>query len=243
MTKNSSVDPLERIFLPKVVVSGGNGYIGSSLISRLISRGTEVHAIVNENHQRLDTLLSPEYIHVLRDGIGSAVEIVTRVQPETIFHLAAVYAEPVSAENVLSMIDGNLTLGTCLLFAAAQCDRQPTFVNTGTYWQFDSSSRYSPNTLYAATKHAFQDLLAFYRQRFRIRSTSLILYDTFGETDTRPKLWRSLTTAPPAPACVCPPVTRRFTSCTLTIQLTYWFKQQSFLTTLIPSDRCIRPHR
>jgi nucleoside-diphosphate-sugar epimerase len=181
----------------KVIVTGGNGFIGSSLISRLVASEVEVHAIVNENHQRLDDILPSECIHVLRDGIGTAVEIVTSVNPDTIFHLAAVYAEPVSASCVLSMIDGNLTLGACLLFAATQCSSQPVFVNTGTYWQFDPNSVYAPNTLYAATKHAFQDLLFFYRTRLNVPSVSLILYDTFGEHDTRPKLWRRLTTAAP----------------------------------------------
>jgi nucleoside-diphosphate-sugar epimerase len=95
------------------------------------------------------------------------------------------------------MIGGNLTLGACLLFAATQCNEQPVFVNTGTYWQFSADSAYSPNTLYAATKQAFQDLLVFYRERLGVPSVSLVLYDTFGETDTRPKLWRRLTTAAP----------------------------------------------
>ena len=57
----------------KVIVSGGNGFIGSSLILSLLAKGIEVHAIVNENHQRLDAILPGECIHVLRDGIGSVV--------------------------------------------------------------------------------------------------------------------------------------------------------------------------
>jgi nucleoside-diphosphate-sugar epimerase len=127
--------------------------------------------------------------------MGSTVDIVAKLEPDTIFHLAAVYAEPISAQSVLSMIDGNLTLGACLLFAATQCRKLPVFINTGTYWQFDKDFTYSPNTLYAATKHAFQDLLLFYRNRLGIASVTLVLYDTFGETDTRPKLWHRLTTA------------------------------------------------
>ena len=181
----------------KVIVSGGNGFAGSSLVQRLSSMGIEVHAIVNENHQRLDRILPPECIHVLREGVGSAVEIVKQVEPDTIFHLAAVYSEPVSAACILSMLDGNLTLGTCLLFAATQCRVQPVFINTGTYWQFDAESRYAPNTLYAATKQAFQDLLYFYRSRQGVLSVTLVLYDTFGEKDTRRKLWNRLTTATP----------------------------------------------
>lgn len=180
-----------------VIVSGGNGFIGSSLIARLLADGVDVHAIVNENHQRLDAILPPENIHELEEGPGSSVEIVTRLQPDTIFHLAAVYAEPVSARCVLSMIEGNLTLGASLLFAGSKCARRPVFVNTGTYWQFDENAEYSPNTLYAATKQAFQDILFFYRTRFGIESVSLILYDTFGEHDTRPKLWRRLTSSKP----------------------------------------------
>lgn len=181
----------------KVVVSGGNGFVGSSLVQRLSAMGIEVHAIVNENHQRLDRILPADCIHVLRGGVGSAVEIVHRLQPDTIFHLAAVYSEPISAECILAMLDGNLTLGTCLLFAATQCRSQPVFINTGTYWQFDVHSHYAPNTLYAATKQAFQDLLYFYRRSQGVRSVTLILYDTFGEADTRSKLWNRLTGAAP----------------------------------------------
>jgi len=178
------------------VITGGNGFIGSSLARKLLDQGVEVHAIVNQNHQRLDQFLPRANIHVIQGDIGSAVEVVTRAAPDAIFHLAAVYAEPVSPASVLSMIEGNLTLGACLLYAATQCPLRPVFINTGTYWQFDAASVYSPNTLYAATKQAFQDLLVFYRNRMGVRSVSLIVYDTFGEHDTRAKLWRRLAMAP-----------------------------------------------
>ena len=183
--------------MQKIVITGGNGFVGSSLISRLLAEGVEIHALVNANHQRLDRILPRECIHVLEGDIGSAAELVSRLAPDCIFHLAAVYSEPVSPATVLKMIEGNLTLGACLLFAATHCSSKPVFVNTGTYWQFDETSAYAPNTLYAATKQAFQDLLVFYRMHMGVASVSLILYDTFGEHDTRPKLWRRLAMSPP----------------------------------------------
>lgn len=179
----------------KVVISGGNGFIGSSLCQRLSREGVAVHALVNENHQRLDAILPQKNIHVLDQGASSAVATIVQLQPDAIFHLAAVYAEPVSPQCVLSMVNGNVTLGASLLFAATQCASRPVFVNTGTYWQFNQASAYEPNTLYAATKHAFQDILHFYRSRALVRSTTLILYDTFGKEDTRSKLWQQLLTA------------------------------------------------
>ncbi len=181
----------------RVVISGGNGYIGSSLVRRLLAQGVDVHALANENHQRLDGLLPPGNIHVLTAGAGDAVEVVTRVQPDTIFHLAAVYSEPVSMECILNMIQGNLTLGACLLYGGSHCQELPVFVNTGTYWQFSTDGTYHPNTLYAATKQAFLDILQFYRDRSRIRSTTLVLYDSFGPGDDRGKLWSRLLHAAP----------------------------------------------
>lgn len=183
--------------MQRIVVSGGNGYIGSSLVKRLVDQGAEVHALVNRNHQRLDALLPSENIHVLKHATANVGDIVLRIQPDAIFHLAAVYSEPVSLQCVLSMIEGNLTLGACMLFAAAQCQRPPIFVNTGTYWQFSEDGSFSPNSFYAATKQAFQDLLQFYRDRFNIRSTTLVLYDTFGHGDNRGKLWERLISSRP----------------------------------------------
>jgi len=182
--------------IKKAVVTGGNGFVGSSLVARLVKMGVEVHALANENHQKLDALLLPDQIHELSTGAQSAAEVVLKVEPDSIFHLAAVYAEPRSVESALSMIQGNFTLGTCLLHASTEIPNRPVFVNTGTYWQFNESGAYEPNTLYAATKQAFQDILVFYHRRMGVRSTSLALYDTFGPHDDRGKLWQRLTTAP-----------------------------------------------
>lgn len=180
------------------VLTGGNGYVGSSLIRRLQQADVEIHAFVNENHQRLDTLLPSSYVHVLKQGVDGAAEMVTRIQPDVIFHLAAVYAEPTSVPSIRSMIDGNLTLGATMLHAATRCAVPPAFVNTGTYWQFANDQTYSPNTLYAATKQAFQDILTYYCIHQRVPSTTLVLYDVFGPGDDRPKLWNRITRCPPA---------------------------------------------
>jgi nucleoside-diphosphate-sugar epimerase len=180
----------------RVLITSGNGFLGSHLIDRLVRRGVTVHAIANTNHQRLDTLLPPEQIHILRSDPYSASELVTRLQPNAIFHLAAVYAEPISIECIASMFSGNLSLGAALLYGVSQCKRPAVFLNTGTYWQFSETGEYSPNTVYASTKQAFQYLLTFYARKGDVSATTLVLYDTFGEGDTRSKLWSMLIESP-----------------------------------------------
>ena len=61
-------------------------------------------------------------------------------------------------------------------------------VNAGTSWQHFEGRDYSPVCLYAATKQAFQDLLAYYVEACGLRVVTLKLYDTYGPLDTRPKL-------------------------------------------------------
>jgi nucleoside-diphosphate-sugar epimerase len=181
--------------MKRVVMSGGNGYIGSALIRRLVAEGVEVHALVNENHQRLDTLLPSSQIYVCSTAANKAADLVHQIQPDAVFHLAAVYAEPDNAKAVNAMIEGNLVLGANLLFAASKCSVPPVFINTGTYWQYSADGQYLPNTLYAATKQGFHDVLQFYRIRCSIPATTLVLYDVFGPHDDRPKLWNTLTHA------------------------------------------------
>lgn len=183
-------EPLQ--LMKRVIITGGNGFIGSHLVEVLVASGVEVHAVANANHQRLAALLPKHQIHVLRQGPYAAAELVIRLQPDAIFHLAAVYEEPVDIERVADMLDGNLALGMALLFGASKCMKPAIFVNTGTYWQFDTEGKYAPNTVYAATKQAFQNLLFFYERKGFVSAVTLILYDTFGPRDTRSKLWSYL---------------------------------------------------
>ncbi len=183
--------------MKRAVVTGGNGYVGSSLVKHLLAEGWTVHAIVNENHQRLDPLLPQNHIHVSTKDFVDAADLVTRLQPDAIFHLAAVYAEPVSVGCIRAMIEANLVLGATLLFAASRCAVAPVFVNTGTFWQFAPDQSYAPNTLYAASKQGFQDILTYYSRQGGLPSTTMVLYDVFGPADDRPKLWNRITRCAP----------------------------------------------
>ena len=176
----------------RALLTGGNGFIGSALIAALRASGFEVHALAHRHRDKLEHLLPAPQIHLQGESPYSVAEVVTALEPEVIFHLAAVYAEPDWISGIASMIDGNIALGAGLLFGASHCKRRVSFVNTGTYWQFSQAGEYTPNTLYTATKQAFQDLLHYYEQKGLVSALTLVLYDTFGPGDDRNKLWTRL---------------------------------------------------
>jgi nucleoside-diphosphate-sugar epimerase len=181
----------------KALVTGGNGYVGSVLVRHLVQAGWNVHAVANRNHQILNGLLPHTNIHLLHGTPSDAVQLVTGLAPNAIFHLAAHYREPENIDDMLRMLENNLALGTSLLHGASICPVPPVFVNAGTYWQFSDPGDVAPNTFYAATKQAFHDILLHFRRAFAIRSTTLVLYDIIGPRDSRPKLWNKLIQATP----------------------------------------------
>ena len=179
----------------KVVLTGGNGYVGSELVRQLLAQGAEVHALVHQHSERLLDLLPEANIYPISEDFAAVAALVEKVQPDAIFHLAAVHAEPPTFDEMMGMLNGSVLLGVGLLHGATACRNRPVFVHAGTYWQFDGGV-YEPNTFYAAAKQALHDLLVYYHRAHSIQSVTLVLYDIFGPKDTRPKLWTKLLQAP-----------------------------------------------
>jgi len=182
--------------IQKVLLTGGNGYIGSVLLQRLQRNGVEVHALAHHSRGRLDKMLPPAQIHSADGNDVSLSELVKEIQPDAIFHLASIHVEPASLEEIMAMVQTNINVGTALLHGAAACERKPVFLNTGSYWQFTDEEEYSPKTFYAATKQAFHDLMLYFCRMHAVRAMTLVLYDSFGRDDPRPKLWTKLLHAP-----------------------------------------------
>ena len=180
----------------KVILTGGNGYVGSELIRQMLAAGISVYAIANNNTERLRSLLPADSIRRIGDDFTAISIFVEEIQPDAIFHLAAIHAEPPTFDQRMGMLKCSLLLGVALLHGAADCANRPVFVHAGTYWQFDEG-HYCPNTFYSAAKQALHDMLAYYRRAHNIPSVTLVLYDIFGPDDTRPKLWSKILQAPP----------------------------------------------
>ncbi len=188
---------MARGILKTALVTGGNGYLGSVLVRHLAECGFTVHAFANKNRQVLDRLLPAGQIHVLTGDLSDTVELTGCLAPDAIFHLATDQTEPKDIVGMLHILQNNLALGTALLQGAALCSTPPVFLNAGTYWQFADPDYIAGNSFYAATKQAFHDILLCFRRAHRIRSTTLVLYDTVGLDDPRPKLWNKLVQALP----------------------------------------------
>jgi len=114
-------------------------------------------------------------------------EIVGQSSPQVVFHLASLVLGDHESDDVSALVSSNILLGTQLLEAMAN-NGIKYLINTGTYWEHYENKKYSPVNLYAATKHAFQDILQYYSEAKGINAITLKLFDPYGPNDPRPKL-------------------------------------------------------
>ncbi len=178
----------------KILVTGADGFIGSHLVERLAARGAKVKAFVYYNSFNswgwLDTLSRQTMNKVevfagdVRDpnGVLKATE-----KADVVFHLAALIGIPFSYHSPDSYVDTNIK-GTLNVLQAARKAGVERIVHTSTsevygtaqYTPIDESHPINPQSPYAATKSAADELaLSFYRS-FDLPVVVLRPFNTFG---------------------------------------------------------------
>jgi nucleoside-diphosphate-sugar epimerase len=158
----------------------------------LVEAGWEVHAI-RRPESKGDGLagLKGVEIHVYDGSIESLDVALQQGRPDVVYHLASLVMAQHVPQQVGPLIASNILLGTQLLEAMV-ARKVYRLVNTGTYWQHYDDREYSPVSLYAATKQAFETIMAYYLETSPLVAATLCLFDVYGPEDMRPKLFHVL---------------------------------------------------
>jgi len=172
----------------RVLVTGGTGFVGASLVRRLLRDGHDVHLLVRGEAQawRLAGIRRDVRLHrgALEDR-AAVDRAVRRARPEWIFHLAAHGAY--SWETDVDRIVATNVVGTTNLVRAGVRAGFDALVHAG------SSSEYGfkrvaphertwvePNSHYAVTKVAATHLCRLTAQKEGVRIATLRLYSVYG---------------------------------------------------------------
>ena len=115
------------------------------------------------------------------------ISFLNEVKPDIVFHLASNFIAEHNFSQINALLESNITFGLHLLEAMKETGVKK-LINTGSSWQHYNNDEYNPVCLYAATKQAFESLIEYYVQSCNFKVINLKLFDTYGETDTRPKL-------------------------------------------------------
>ncbi len=170
----------------KVIVTGGAGFIGSHLATRLVSLGYEVHII--------DNLVAGKREHVPTEATLHVVDIrdQEKLAPifsgaDTVFHLAALPSVPYSIENPVETHEVN-TLGTLKVLMASRdaSVRRVVFSSSAaTYGDQDFIPVYEnaicvPNTPYGLQKFESEHYMRLASELYGVETVSLRYFNLYG---------------------------------------------------------------
>lgn len=170
---------------PKVLVTGGTGFIGRHLVTALVARGWPTVTIVKSADRAVALPSGP--VTAVGMDVSAIPEIFEAHRPDIVIHLATHFvARHAGIDQVRPMIDANVTFGAEL--AEVTSRNGVPLVSASSVWQNYQGAAYDPVSLYAATKQALDDILTYYSTVEGLGWTKLILGDTYGPGDTRGKL-------------------------------------------------------
>lgn len=175
------------------LLTGATGFIGGHLARRLLREGWNLHVIVRSESglATLEDIIPQLHIHIHDGSTEQLLKIVADCAPDVVFHLASLFLAQHTPSDIEPLVQSNVTFATQLTEAMAQ-NSSWCLINTGTSWEHYENAAYNPVNLYAATKQAFESILAYYLATTPLKAITLKLFDTYGPGDPRPKLFTML---------------------------------------------------
>jgi UDP-glucose 4-epimerase len=170
--------PSQPLHPRRYLVTGGRGFIGRHLLARLAAQGAEVHATT-----RSATPPADPHVRWWRVDLADAVateELVTRLQPDVVVHLAARADGTRRLDAVVPILTDTL-LSTVSVLAAAARLPQCKVVLAGSVE--DGGHRPDVHSPYAASKAAAATYAALFHGLWQLDVTVLRLAMVYGPDD------------------------------------------------------------
>lgn len=176
----------------RVLVTGGAGFIGSTLVDRLLAEGHEVAAVDDMSGGRRENLASaagsPAFsLHELDIRDPALAEVAAAFRPEVVCHLAAQISVRKSVADPVADARANVE-GTVAVLEAARAAgaRKIVFASSVAVYgrpaviPVPGDAPTDPRSPYAASKLSAEVYLSAYRALHGVQYTTLVLSNVYG---------------------------------------------------------------
>ena len=176
----------------RAIVTGGSGFIGSNIVDGLLARGDEVTVLDDLStgrRENLDGALAQgaELVELDVRDQRAVIELVERVNPDTIFHLAAQIDVRRSAED--PALDAQINVGGTINVLEAARRTGARVVNSSTGGAIYGEGKtipapedhpVAPEAPYGQSKFAAEGYLELFRRLHGVSTVSLRYGNVFG---------------------------------------------------------------
>ncbi|MCU1491528.1 MAG: NAD-dependent epimerase/dehydratase [Acidimicrobiaceae bacterium] len=177
----------------RALVSGGAGFLGSGLVDRLLAEGHAVEVLDDLSTGSLANLSEARAsggalrFHQLDVREAECVELITRLRPEVVFHLAARSGDGLARPHLDAEVN---LLGTLRVLEGARAAGSRKIVlgvSSAIYGDLDEADppanehlALRPSTPHGVAEKAAVDYLSVYRERHGLEFSALALGSVYG---------------------------------------------------------------
>jgi UDP-glucose 4-epimerase len=183
----------------RILITGGAGFVGSSMAVEAIQRGHEVCVYGDLSAGRV-TNLAPidQTVRVEQGNIldqGTLTNVMREFSANSVVHLAALHYIPFCNEHPVETIRVNVDGTACVLEAARRAGVKKVVVaSSGAIYSSleepldEKLHAPEPSDIYGLTKLMCEDLCRLYSDKFSLPCVVMRLFNVYGHNESNPHL-------------------------------------------------------
>lgn len=172
----------------KILITGGTGYVGETLIPYLFSHGfTDISLLVRNIDKAMNMFKGYSISYISTENKYWRDDII-KYSPDIVLHMATMFTGKSDAESAKEIVNSNILFTTLLLEAISHTDCSH-FINIGTFTEFlYGDGKFFANNLYSASKTAVRPIIQYYQTQSKWRWTNVIVYSPYGKKNKNKKV-------------------------------------------------------
>ncbi len=180
-----------------VLVTGGAGFVGSSLVRTLLTRGYRVTVFDNLENGSASHLPEHEHLIVMNGDVTDQGDLARALASgcEYVVHLAAHHFIPFCDSHPSETMRTNVFGTQCLLESVGRCDaiRRLVFASTAAVYAptadaLQETDLVQPIDIYGISKRCGEEMVELFGRKHQVSCVSARLFNVIGPRETNPHL-------------------------------------------------------